>query len=84
MSRQQDAVIDRNRRRFQAGFLSIANGTCPAVVGRCCAVGGLQAEHFGQTVEFLGGFTAMFVVGLVLSRPWRLRGWLRSRSGRPA
>ncbi|MEV0133008.1 hypothetical protein AB0H83_31660 [Dactylosporangium sp. NPDC050688] len=37
-----------------------------------------DTESFDQTVELLGGLTAVFVVGLVLSRPWRFRAWLRS------
>ena len=35
-----------------------------------------DTERFGQTVDFLGGFTAVFVVGLIVTRPWRFRAWL--------
>ncbi|WP_327007595.1 hypothetical protein OHA72_10185 [Dactylosporangium sp. NBC_01737] len=43
-----------------------------------------DAESSGQTVDFVAVVTAMFVVGLALSRPGRIRAWLRSRSSRPA
>ncbi|WP_238015992.1 hypothetical protein KZZ52_00455 [Dactylosporangium sp. AC04546] len=43
-----------------------------------------DTESFGKAVEFLEGFTAIFVVGVLLARPWRFRAWLRSRSSRPA
>jgi hypothetical protein len=43
-----------------------------------------DTARFDQTVDFLTGFTAIFVFGLVVTRPWRFRAWLRSRSSRPA
>lgn len=43
-----------------------------------------DTESSGQTVGFIAVVAAMFAVGLALSRPWRFRAWLRSRSGRPA
>ncbi len=43
-----------------------------------------EPEGFSQAIDFGILVTAMFVIGLALSRPWRFKAWLRSRSSRPA
>ncbi|WP_433042915.1 hypothetical protein [Dactylosporangium sp. CS-033363] len=82
-----DGSVVRARQRLVGGLAKGAKAgeTLPARdVGSPGLIYPLDhTGNWGPYREFLAGFAAMSVAGLVLTRPWRLHAWLRSTKARP-
>lgn len=83
-----DGAVVRSRQELVGG---LPKGAQAGETLRTRDVGGsgliYRLDDTGKSVQtgtFAAVFTAMFVVGVALSRPGRFGAWLRSRSARPA